>query len=65
MVAVINGHPANMYAQTVASRSSGRHPAPGSGDSGFKFWLYRIDVESLGKSLYVYFLTPLICRKST
>ena len=45
--------------------SSGRHLASGSGGPGFESWLCQVDVESLGKALYMHFLTPLFCKKST
>ena len=44
---------------------SGRHLALGSGGPGFESWLCQVDVESLGKALYMHFLTPLMCKKST
>ena len=47
----------------VASLSSGRHLAMGSGGLGFKSWLYQVDDESLGKVLHMHFLTPLMCKK--
>ena len=50
---------------TVASWSNGRHLDLGSGGSGFKSWLCQVDVESLGKALYMHFLTPLMCITST
>ena len=46
----------------VASWSSGRHLALGSGDPGFKSCLCQVDVESLGKALYMHFLTRLMCK---
>ena len=47
--------------KVVASWSSGRHLVLGSGGPGFKSWLCQFDVESLGKALYMHFLTPLMC----
>ena len=49
----------------VALWSSGRHLALGSGGLGFEYWLCQVDVESLGKALYVHFPTPLMCKTST
>ena len=49
----------------LASWSSGRHMALGSGGPGFESWLCQVDVESLRKALYRYFLTPLMCKTST
>ena len=49
----------------VASWSSGRHLALGSGGPGFESWLCQVDVESLGKALSIHFLTPLMCKTST
>ena len=49
----------------VALWSSGRHLASGSEDPGFESWLCQVDVESLGKALYMNFLTPLMCKTST
>ena len=45
--------------------SSGRHLASGSGGPRFESWLCQVDVESLGKTLYMHFLTPLMCKTST
>ena len=45
--------------------SGGRHLASGSGCPGFESWLCQVDFESLGKALYMHFLTPLMCKKST
>ena len=50
---------------SVASWSSNRHLALGSGDPGFVSWLCHVDVESLGKALYMHFYTPLMCKTST
>ena len=49
----------------VALWSSVRHLASGSGGPGFESWLCQVDIESLGKALYMHFLTPLMCKKST
>ena len=49
----------------VALWASGRHLASGSEGLGFESWLCQIDVESLGKSLYMHFLTSLVCKTST
>ena len=51
--------------KVVALWSSGRHLASRSGNPGFESWLCQVDVESLGKALYMHFLTPLMCKKST
>ena len=48
----------------VASWSSGRHLTLGSGGPGFESWLCQVDVESLGKALYMHFLTLLMCKTS-
>ena len=45
-----------LFINVVALWSSGRHLASGSGGPGF---------ESLGKALYMHFLTPLMCKTST
>ena len=52
-------------ANCVASWSSGRHSALGSEGHGFESWFHQIDVESLGKALYTFFLTALRCKMST
>ena len=44
--------------------SSGRHLASGSERPGFEYWLCQVDVASLGKALFMHFLTPLMCKKS-
>ena len=49
----------------VASWSSGRHLASGLGGLTFKSWLCKVDTESLGKVLYMHFVTPLMCKTST
>ena len=36
--------------------------ALGSEGLGFKSWLCQVDVESLGKALYMHFLTPLMSK---
>ena len=52
--------------QTIVTLwSSGRHLALGSGGPGFESWLCQVNIESLGKALYMHFLTPLMCKKST
>ena len=48
--------------QRVALWSSGRHLASGSEGLGFESWLCQVDVESLGKALYMHFLTSLMCK---
>ena len=49
----------------VALWSSGRQLASGSGGPGSKSVLCQVDDESLGKALYMHFLTPLMCKTST
>ena len=49
----------------LALWSSGRHLALGSGGPGFESWLCQVDVESLGKAIYMHFPTPLMCKTST
>ena len=44
----------------VALRSSGRHLASGAGGSGFESWFCQVDVESLGKVLYMHFPIRLL-----
>ena len=41
----------------TASGSGGRHSGSGSRDLGFESWLCQIDFKSLGKALYMHFLT--------
>ena len=48
----------------MALWSNGRHLALGSGDPEFESWLCQVDVKSLGKALYMHFLTPLMCKTS-
>ena len=49
--------------------SSGRHLASGSEGPGFESCLCQVDVESLGKALYMHFLNPPppppMCKKRT
>ena len=42
----------------VALWSSGRHLASGSEGPGFESWLCQVDVEFLGKALYMHFPHP-------
>ena len=42
----------------VALWSSGRHLASGSEGPRFESWLCQVDVESLGKALYMHFPHP-------
>ena len=44
--------------ESVALWSSGRHLASGSEGPGFESWLCQVDVESLGKALYMHFPHP-------
>ena len=48
----------------VASWLSGRHLALRSGALGFESWSCPVDVESLGKALYMHFFTPPMCKDS-
>ena len=45
--------------------SSDRHLALGSEGPGLDSWLCQVDVESLGKALYMHLLTSLICKMRT
>ena len=49
----------------VMSWSSCRHSALGSKDPEFESWLNQVNVESLGKALYMHFPTALRCNMST
>ena len=49
----------------VALWSSGRQFVSESEGPGFESWLYQVDNESLGKALYMHFLTPLMYKTST
>ena len=49
----------------VASWSRGKHLTLGSGGPGFESWMCQLDVESLGKALYMHFLTPFMCKMNT
>ena len=42
-----------------------RHLALGLGGPGSESWLCQVDVESLGKTLYMHFHTPWICKMRT
>ena len=42
----------------IALWSSGRHLTSGSEGPGFESWLCQVDVESLGKALYMHFPHP-------
>ena len=46
----------------VALWSSGRHLVSGSEGPGFKSWLCQVDVESLGKTLYMHLKRQLLCN---
>ena len=52
------------HLKCIASKYNGRHLVLGSGDHGFKSWLLRMDVESLGKTIYMDVLISLLCRMS-
>ena len=39
----------------MASGSSGRHLASGSGDPGFESWLFQVAIETLRKAIYMHF----------
>ena len=39
----------------MASGSSGRHFASGSGDPGFESWLFQVVIETLRKAIYMHF----------
>ena len=51
--------------QFVASCSSRGHSALGSEGPEFESWFHQVDVESLGKALYMHSLTALRCKMST
>ena len=54
-----------IVATYLASGSSGRHSALGSGSPGLDSWLCQVDFESLGNALYMHFLTLLMWKTST
>ena len=49
--------------ERITSRYSSCHSALGSEDARFESWRCQVDIESLGKALYMHFLTHLILKR--